>query len=374
MSVGLLDDVTTSAPGEEEDAESEVKQVLSSCIHSVAMRSFWDDNHELIEQLEILQHKEWIRDEVRPACSRTTMPLPTRADQYSCDPVFQLRYAQRMNKALGASRAGRRAPAKSDVGLGDSPLATGQTGNASSSAGGAAGGGSGSGGSSCSGGVTSGATVSAKSGRRGKPGQRDDEAASDRLHSISQLSRRVAERLPDASLGDAASLGAKASLGSGVPRRAKCKSATPVQGMVQGGQPGPAWSSHADSLLPSTPARSQFVFEVEKPLNLHAPMDEARMLQRRLSMLSALQAETVKQERKARLDARAGSSLPSCALKPPPAHWGDVATPANRAEPQPGGGFSKSAHGSGSTGPSWLGALKVVAPQSHLPSSTAPLR
>ena len=88
MSVGLLDDVTTSAPGEEEDAESEVKQVLSSCIHSVAMRSFWDDNHELIEQLEILQHKEWIRDEVRPACSRTTMPLPTVLSNILAIPFF----------------------------------------------------------------------------------------------------------------------------------------------------------------------------------------------------------------------------------------------------------------------------------------------
>ena len=77
----------------------------------------------------------------------------------------------------------------------------------------------------------------------------------------------------------------------------------------------PSFASHAEALLPSTPPRSQFVFEVEKPINVYAPVDKQKQgIQRRLSMLNALQQETVKLERKARLDARS-AHIPSCFYK-----------------------------------------------------------
>ena len=63
---------------------------------------------------------------------------------------------------------------------------------------------------------------------------------------------------------------------------------------------GSGFASCAESLLPATPPRSQFVFEVENPLAMHSPIDEQRQLQRRLSTLSALQQETIKLERKQR--------------------------------------------------------------------------
>ena len=83
-------------------------------------------------------------------------------------------------------------------------------------------------------------------------------------------------------------------------RRGKCKGATPS---ATGVTPSP-FGSYAESLLPaSPPVRSQFVFEVEKPIMMHAPLDEHRQIQRRLSMLSSLQQETNKAERKARTEA-----------------------------------------------------------------------
>ena len=63
------------------------------------------------------------------------------------------------------------------------------------------------------------------------------------------------------------------------------------------GQSVSPFASHAESLLPATPPRSQFVFEVEKPLMIHAAVDEHRQLQRRLSMMGALEQETIKLEK-----------------------------------------------------------------------------
>ena len=69
---------------------------------------------------------------------------------------------------------------------------------------------------------------------------------------------------------------------------------------MQGQQPVSPFTTHAESLLPATPPRSQFTWYIENPLLMHAPNEEQRHLQRRLSMLSALQAETVKLERNQR--------------------------------------------------------------------------
>ncbi|KAL1504211.1 hypothetical protein AB1Y20_010620 [Prymnesium parvum] len=62
------------------------------------------------------------------------------------------------------------------------------------------------------------------------------------------------------------------------------------------------FASYADSLLPMSPAKSQFVFELENPLQLHAQNDADRRLQRRLTAIAQLQAETLKLERSARAD------------------------------------------------------------------------
>ena len=69
----------------------------------------------------------------------------------------------------------------------------------------------------------------------------------------------------------------------------------------------------------------RFVFEVERPINIHAPLDEHRQLQRRLSMLSALQQETIKLERKQRQDGRGAQlfyKLASPTAAPVPANGG----------------------------------------------------
>lgn len=63
----------------------------------------------------------------------------------------------------------------------------------------------------------------------------------------------------------------------------------------------------AESLLPATPGRSQFLFELPNPLMMHSKHEENKHLQRRLSMLGALQAETVKLEKKQRMDGRAAN-------------------------------------------------------------------
>jgi len=70
---------------------------------------------------------------------------------------------------------------------------------------------------------------------------------------------------------------------------------------------GSGFASCAESLLPTTPARSQFSFELPNPLNMHSRTEEDRHLQRRLSVLAATQAETIKLERKQRADGRAAN-------------------------------------------------------------------
>eukprot|EP00908_Phaeocystis_cordata_P025033 Transcript_7491.p1 GENE.Transcript_7491~~Transcript_7491.p1 ORF type:complete len:366 (+),score=80.15 Transcript_7491:107-1204(+) len=62
--------------------------------------------------------------------------------------------------------------------------------------------------------------------------------------------------------------------------------------------------AYVETLLPSAPpGRSQFVFEVEAPIQSHAQSQDSvhdRLLQRRLALLAGLQHETVRLERKQR--------------------------------------------------------------------------
>ncbi|KAL3928587.1 MAG: hypothetical protein SGPRY_002323 [Prymnesium sp.] len=60
---------------------------------------------------------------------------------------------------------------------------------------------------------------------------------------------------------------------------------------------GLQFESHADSLLPMSPAKSQFAFEFENPLQMHSQSEVDRRLQRRLAMISQLQGETIKLEK-----------------------------------------------------------------------------
>ena len=68
-------------------------------------------------------------------------------------------------------------------------------------------------------------------------------------------------------------------------------------------------SSYADALLPAPPpaGRSQFAFEAENPLQMHAASPADRNFQRKLSSLNNLQAETVRLERAQRAASRGGS-------------------------------------------------------------------
>uniref|UniRef100_A0A7S3AVE9 Uncharacterized protein n=1 Tax=Haptolina ericina TaxID=156174 RepID=A0A7S3AVE9_9EUKA len=61
-------------------------------------------------------------------------------------------------------------------------------------------------------------------------------------------------------------------------------------------------ASYADSLLPCAPARSQFVFELENLAQMHSNSEIDRKMQRRLAMISGLQAETIKLEKSARAE------------------------------------------------------------------------
>ena len=68
-------------------------------------------------------------------------------------------------------------------------------------------------------------------------------------------------------------------------------------------------SSYAEALLPAPPpaGRSQFAFEAENPLQMHAASPADRNFQRKLSSLNNLQAETIRLERAQRAANRGGS-------------------------------------------------------------------
>lgn len=84
----------------------------------------------------------------------------------------------------------------------------------------------------------------------------------------------------------------------GAPRPLACAGDAPCISMERVRRP-----SYAETLLPSAPARSQFVFETEGSLHTQphtAERGNERGLQRKLTLLSGLQAETVRLERKQR--------------------------------------------------------------------------
>jgi hypothetical protein len=64
--------------------------------------------------------------------------------------------------------------------------------------------------------------------------------------------------------------------------------------------PGAAQTSYVEMLLPVSPPSSQFVCEFANPLQAHADSMHDRLLQRKLSVLGQAQAETVRQEKRAR--------------------------------------------------------------------------
>ena len=68
-------------------------------------------------------------------------------------------------------------------------------------------------------------------------------------------------------------------------------------------------TSYAEALLPAPPpaGKSQFAFEAENPLQMHAASPADRNFQRKLSSLNNLQAETVRLERAQRAANRGGS-------------------------------------------------------------------
>lgn len=192
-----------------------------------------------------------------------------------------------------------------------------------------------------------------------------DDSSDGKLQSVSAISRRMHEAV---SLGLGSGGGADGDAGKGcgssslsrggcgcltggaaaasvTARRSRCKGTTPVQGVSSSTT---VFASHAESLLPaSPPVRSQFVFEVEKPLNLHAPTpDDVKQFQRRLSMLNSLQQETIKLEKKAKLDAR-GLGAPTCFYAGTPSHWGAPSPPPQHAGGAGVGGASASTLGGG---------------------------
>ena len=248
---------------EDEDVESAVRSVIAQCLQLVAMRDFVDNNRHLIDDLEELQRRTWAHDEWK--------------------------HSQQQKKALSG---GRHAAALQQAG----------SGNAKSQ-------------------PRKGTQKDSAPHRSGKEGtQKDREAALAKegycaAEAALYARGSKAAAAGGSSAGGASSSSASGSMLDGAARRSKCKGATPatVKGVAVAPSP---FGSYAESLLPAAPAvRSQFVFEVEKAVNMHAPHDEQRQLQRRLSMLSTLQQETIKAERKARLDKAAANGTPNLFFK-----------------------------------------------------------
>ena len=116
----------------------------------------------------------------------------------------------------------------------------------------------------------------------------------------------------------------------------------------------PAFDSFAAALLPTAPLKSQFVWEAENPMHIHAenaagmtprraartrthPRDRRtaharsrartpavadRAFGRRLATLSTMQSETIKLERKQRLETSQGRPRASSVLNVPTAGFG----------------------------------------------------
>lgn len=262
---GDADDVADGVPGAAEDPEAEIRHILAGCVRAVAYRHFVENNLDMFTELEERQRRAWAHDEWR--------------------------HQQRNKNPAQVSVAGRAGRSRL-VGR-DANTTENSQGSASGSNGGRT--------------------------RRGgrKWGETPDEAVAALRRRMQDLNMGLSGN--SGSKGLASGCGGGAGGGSGTggsTRRNKCKSATPIQGAMPS-----SFASHAESLLPQTPPRSQFTFELENPLQMHATLEESRTLQRRLAMLSALQQETVKLEkldRKQRLERRSAAALWLSATHAPP--------------------------------------------------------
>lgn len=228
----------------QEDVEAAVRSVLCSCVEAVAARTFIEQHLSLVYELEELQIREWAAAEQRhkqryPPVRILGAPVPVLQQQQQ---QARCSRQQRVREAVIN-------------------------------------------------------TDGSKTRRRQPMPQKDDGAELSvlhkRMHAISVVGlsgNTIKAALP------AGSSGATSGTAS-TSRRARKHSATPLTPCASG------FASCAESLLPASPNRSQFAFEVENVLLMHAASDEDRQIQRRLSMLSALQQETIKLERRMRAEA-----------------------------------------------------------------------
>ena len=267
------------------EIESEVSHLVKGLVQVVATREFVETHADLIREVEELQLRVWLQEERRhlarfppsrtlgaPLASTTssapagrTRPKPVSIDPSTLRPP---RGGRRLTQKVAESDAELSALQKqlelAISGLGGSSTdADDQCRNAAAG--------------SAGGGVdVTGVGGGSSSGSGGAAG---------------------------GSMGGSAATGARRTRGGGgggskpppsVPAVAQCSS---------------AFASCAEALLPAAPSRSQFVFETPNPLMMHSASEEQRHLQRRLSMLGAMQAETIKLERKQRADGRSMSSM-----------------------------------------------------------------
>ena len=270
------DEVFSLKPGAEvegeDDIDAEVLHVLRGMVHSVAMRHFVESERHLFDELEAQQQRAWAQDESR--------------------------HAQRNQRAQNAQRRATRHRLQHACGTQNVECDSASAGNSSSSSSAGA-----------SRGRRSCASGSGPTGSQASALQRRVHDLNVGNLSLTAGSHTASKGSSSGGSGGRAAAGDRLSCGSGgggAAGRRSVKAPTPVQG-----QPTALpFATHAESLLPSTPppgVRSQFNFYVENPLLMHAHHEDQRLIQRRLSMLAALQAETVKMERNQRNLAKANS-------------------------------------------------------------------
>ena len=183
---------------DEDDVETEVRTVLRSCIHSVAMRHFVESHQPLFAELEQIERRLWAHEEVR----------------------HSMRLKQAQSRSAGRSRQRSHDAARGDGG-GAEHGANGASGR-----------------------------------QRRRLVQKVMDQSDDAEQRLSALHRRMQDIATGSVAASTSKLGGL-SIGSGsVPTRqraTKCKGATPS---ASGHTPSP-FASHAESLLPAAPARSQ---------------------------------------------------------------------------------------------------------------------
>ena len=260
----------------------EVRAVLESCVYSVSVRHAIDSHRDAFVQLEKMQRAIWAKEEWR--------------------------HQERLKKTASSGRSG-------GIGGRGTAASGGSTSSSSTSS-------------------SSSSSNSSSSSSRRRPAARNDsisEATDSKPESAVSLSHRMREAA-HLGLGRVAGGAAGNSGAGGTQRRSRCKAGMPLQGAAAA--PELSFATYAESLLPASPPhRSQFTFEVEKSLNMHAntPAD-VRQLQRRLSMLSSLQQETVKLEKQARCADHTTRRPPSHMHTPQPA-WPRIASESTQTGP-----------------------------------------